>query len=58
MIRLVFSIELIYEVADNPADFVFNIHAARTPWQSISSESLVLSQRGVRTMCPVHISNH
>ncbi len=44
MIRLVFSIELVYEVADNPADFVFNIHAAETPWQSISSESLVLSQ--------------
>ncbi len=44
MIRLVFSIELTYEVADNPADFVFNIHAAQTPWQSISSESLTLSQ--------------
>lgn len=44
MIRLSFSIQLKYEIAESPADFVFNIHAARTPSQTIVSESLTLSQ--------------
>src|SRR6185436_10335397 len=39
-----FSIELRYEVADNAADFVFNIHAAQTPHQTVVTESVVLSQ--------------
>jgi transglutaminase-like putative cysteine protease len=43
MIRLSFAIELAYQVAEQPADFVFNIHAARTPWQTVVSESVVLT---------------
>ena len=44
MIRLQFAIQLKYEIADNPADFVFNIHAAHTPRQSVSAEALSVSQ--------------
>lgn len=44
MIRLKFAIELKYEIADNAADFVFNIHAAQTPWQSVFAEAVLLSQ--------------
>jgi transglutaminase-like putative cysteine protease len=44
MIRLKFAIDLKYEIADNPADFVFNIHAARTPWQSVFAEAVSVSQ--------------
>jgi len=44
MIRLKFAIELRYEIADNPADFIFNIHAARTPWQSVFAEAVSVSQ--------------
>src|SRR5688572_10533230 len=44
MVRLKFAIDLRYEIADNPADFVFNIHAARTPHQSVFAESLSVSQ--------------
>ena len=40
MIRLSFDIELKYEVAEQPADFVFNIHAAHTPWQTVVTEVL------------------
>jgi transglutaminase-like putative cysteine protease len=40
MVRLEFAIDLKYEIADNPADFVLNIHAARTPWQSVFAEAL------------------
>ena len=43
MVRLSFSIELRYEIAEQPADFVFNIHAAQTPWQSILNEALYLT---------------
>ncbi len=43
MIRLSFAIDLKYEIAEQPADFVFNIHAARTPWQAVVSESVSLS---------------
>ena len=43
MIRLKFAIELKYEIAEQPADFVFNIHPARTPWQTVVSESLAIS---------------
>lgn len=44
MIRLNFTIELKYDIVEAPADFVFNIHAAETPWQTVASESLTLSQ--------------
>lgn len=45
MIRLKFAIQLHYEIADNPSDFVFNIHAAQTPWQSVFAEAVLLSQQ-------------
>jgi hypothetical protein len=44
MIRIELHIELTYEIDQGGADFVFNIHAAHTARQTISSESLVLSQ--------------
>jgi len=44
MIRIELHVELTYEIDAGGADFVFNIHAAHTPRQTISSESLVLSQ--------------
>lgn len=40
VIRLIFAIELKYEIAGQPADFVFNIHAARTPAQAVVCERL------------------
>jgi transglutaminase-like putative cysteine protease len=43
MIRLSFTIELNYEVAGSPADFIFNVHAARTAWQTIVSERFVVT---------------
>jgi transglutaminase-like putative cysteine protease len=43
LVRLSFAIELKYEIAEQDADFVFNVHAARTPWQSVVSEALTLS---------------
>ncbi|HUP97821.1 MAG TPA: transglutaminase family protein [Usitatibacter sp.] len=43
MIQLTFAIELRYEIAEQPADFVFNIHAARTPWQTVVRESVLLT---------------
>ena len=44
MIRLDLRIDLSYEVDAYGADFIFNIHAAHTPSQVVSAESLVLSQ--------------
>jgi len=44
MIRIDLQVELNYQIDQFGADFVFNIHAARTPSQSIASENLVLSQ--------------
>src|SRR5687768_12233466 len=44
LIRLSFTIQLKYEIAEAPADFVFNIHAARTSRQTVVSESLTVSQ--------------
>jgi transglutaminase-like putative cysteine protease len=43
LVRLSFAIELKYEIAEQSADFVFNVHAAQTPWQTVVSESLVIS---------------
>ena len=50
MIRLKFAIELKYEIADNTADFVFNIHAAQTPWQTVVAEAVALSQPVAKTV--------
>jgi transglutaminase-like putative cysteine protease len=44
MIRLRFSIDLRYEIADFASDFIFNIHAAQTRCQTVVSEALQLSQ--------------
>ncbi len=44
MIRLRFSIHLSYEIIDQPADFIVNIHAAQTPRQFVVNESLTISQ--------------
>jgi len=44
MIRLTFDIELGYEIIGFPSDFIFNIHAAKTPQQAIISEQLTLNQ--------------
>jgi transglutaminase-like putative cysteine protease len=44
MIRIELQIDLNYEIDGGGADFVFNIHAARTPSQSISAERLLLNQ--------------
>jgi transglutaminase-like putative cysteine protease len=43
VIRLTFTIELQYEVAESAADFIFNVHAARTSWQTLVSESFVVT---------------
>ncbi|GAC1606137.1 MAG: transglutaminase family protein [Ramlibacter sp.] len=45
MIRLELQIDLHYTVSDPyGADFIFNIHAAQTPWQTVTHERLALSQ--------------
>jgi transglutaminase-like putative cysteine protease len=41
--RIELQVDLNYEVAAPGADFVFNVHAARTPRQSLSAERLVLN---------------
>jgi len=45
MIRIELQIDLYYQV-DDPAgaDFIFNIHPAQTPWQTLTHENLSLSQ--------------
>ena len=40
MVRLEYSIELAYQIADSRCDFIFMIHAAQTAQQRIVSESL------------------
>ena len=42
MVRLSFTIELKYEVFEQPAHFLLHIHAARTPLQAIASENLTI----------------
>jgi len=44
MVRLGFSIELNYQVADAGCDFIFNIHAAQTRQQTVLNETLGISQ--------------
>ncbi len=45
MLRLRFSIELNYEIDPPGCDFIFSIHAAQTPHQTVVSESLGISQQ-------------
>lgn len=44
MIRIQLGIELNYEVDAHGADFVFNVEAAHTSHQIVSSEQIKLSQ--------------
>jgi transglutaminase-like putative cysteine protease len=45
-VRLALDVDLAYEVRDDAgADFILNIHAARTPHQSVRTESLVFSRQ-------------
>lgn len=44
MVRLKFFIQLQYEIAGETSDFIFNIHAARTPCQSLVTENLQVSE--------------
>lgn len=44
MIRIELQIDLNYEIDNAGADFIFNVHAAQTPSQTISGEILTLSQ--------------
>ena len=44
MIRIELQVDLRYEIDEQGADFVFNIHAAHTQSQKISHENLLLSQ--------------
>jgi len=44
MVRLQFSIELHYEIAQPGCDFIFSIHAAQTAHQIVVDESLGISQ--------------
>lgn len=40
VVRLRYSVDLRYEIADGPADFIFNVHAAHTPRQVVVAEAL------------------
>jgi transglutaminase-like putative cysteine protease len=44
MIRIELQLKLRYEVGEGGADFIFNIHPAYTPCQTVSAERLALSQ--------------
>ena len=44
MVRLVFSVELKYDVAPPGCDFIFNIHAAHTRQQRVVTEMMELGQ--------------
>ena len=50
MVRIQFAIDLHYELSFQGADFVFNIHAAKTAAQSIVSEQLTISQQVPHTI--------
>jgi transglutaminase-like putative cysteine protease len=44
MVRLKLVLELNYEIFGDPADFIFNIHAAKTEHQTVQEEDLFISQ--------------
>lgn len=58
MVRLKFSIQLVYEILGVPADFIFNIHAAATARQTILSESLRVNQPVPLNLQPAPMSPH
>ena len=52
MIRLNFSIDLHYQIAHHPSDFILNIHAAQTGHQKLVSEKLEISPDVVPVIYP------
>jgi len=44
MVRIELEVELNYDVGEQGADFLFNIHAAHTPRQTVAAESLWINQ--------------
>jgi transglutaminase-like putative cysteine protease len=50
VVRLRYSIDLRYEIADHPAEFVFNVHAASTPRQRVVAEAFALDQPVASTL--------
>ena len=44
MIRIAISVQLSYDIDPPGSDFIFNIHAAMTPQQTLISEQLHISQ--------------
>lgn len=44
MLRLQFSVELNYDIVPPSGDFIFNLHAAHTPQQTVLQENLRVSQ--------------
>jgi len=51
MTRIEVNMDLRYQIDQPGADFVFNIHAARTAQQSVSNEKLILSPSLTPRMC-------
>ena len=39
MVKIEFSIVLAYEILEQPADFIFNVHASASPRQMLKQES-------------------
>jgi transglutaminase-like putative cysteine protease len=58
MIRLQFSVNLSYQIIGQPADFIFNIHAAPTAHQTIVTESMIISQPVASTIYYDPILHH
>lgn len=52
MIRLKFSIDLNYEIANQASDFIFNIHAAHTGHQRVVAESLDITPSLIPAVYP------
>ena len=50
-VQMDLQVELNYDVGAQGADFIVNIHAARTPAQTVLEESLLVSQA---IAAPVH----
>ena len=58
MVRLKFTVQLAYEVLGQPADFIFNIHAASSARQTILSESLRVDQPVALNLQPDPLFGH
>ena len=58
MVRLKFSVQLVYEILGGPADFIFNIHAAATERQTILGEQLHVNQPVALNLQPAPVFPH